>query len=85
MASQCVSFSTADAHKLQKLSHTAVALMAEITTLHELLEGVVCKNEDDNNEFQNQETMQLQTLLQKKYALLSTIDTLRAHVLDPIQ
>jgi len=73
---------SADVHKMQKLSGLAMSITREIGALHELMSQINCNDEDtDINEFLQQERLNLQMLLQKKYALLDTIDTMRATLL----
>jgi hypothetical protein len=70
--------STADITTLQDLSLVSVTFMNEVHKLHSLLKTV--SRTSENQEYQKS---QLHELIQKKFALLHTVDSLRADVLDP--
>jgi len=72
---------TADLVTLNNLSRVSMRIVGEINRLHTLLASIIC--EEDEVEFQATEKRLVQELIQKKYALLNTIDSMRADLLDP--
>lgn len=72
--------------RLHQLCTVSVDIMAEITALHDILDSIQCTVRHEDQEvvrFYVAERTQVQTLLQKKYAMLSAIDAMRSQLLDP--
>jgi hypothetical protein len=78
--SPCVLHST-DIRTIKNLSHFTLQIIQEIHQLHTLLGSLTC-DEEEEFEFEQIEKRRLQTIINKKYAVLEMLDSIRLDFLD---
>ena len=71
---------SADIRTIKNLSHFTLQIIQEIQHLHTLLDTLSCDDEDF--EAEQIEKRRLQTIINKKYAVLEMLDNLRIEFLD---
>ena len=71
---------SADIRTIKNLSHFTLQIIQEIHQLHTLLDTLSCDEEDF--EAEQIEKRRLQTIINKKYAVLEMLDSLRIEFLD---
>lgn len=71
---------SADIRTIKNLSHFTLQIIQEIHQLHTLLDTLACDDEDF--EAEQIEKRRLQTIINKKYAVLEMLDNLRLEFLD---
>lgn len=71
---------TGDLDTMERLSNMNLSLTKEITALHKLWK--IANISASNGEFRSAEMKTIQELIQKKYAILHMIDSMRVELLD---